>query len=102
MIRRLQNTLVATVATITLCACAVPEPQPQPQPQPQPALPVAVVDPPQVVVVPPAQPVAARLRLHGVIKMLETQGIRPEIVVGTSAASVVGALYAGGYRGFEL
>ena len=96
MIRRLQNTLVATVATITLCACAVPEPQPQP------ALPVAVVDPPQVVVVPPAQPVAARLRLHGVIKMLETQGIRPEIVVGTSAASVVGALYAGGYRGFEL
>lgn len=98
MIRRLQNTLVATVATITLCACAVPEPQPQPQP----ALPVAVVDPPQVVVVPPAPPVAARLRLHGVIKMLETQGIRPEIVVGTSAASVVGALYAGGYRGFEL
>ena len=96
MIRRLQNTLVATVATITLCACAVPEPQPQP------ALPVAVVDPPQVVVVPPAPPVAARLRLHGVIKMLETQGIRPEIVVGTSAASVVGALYAGGYRGFEL
>ena len=98
MIRRLQNTLVATVATITLCACAVPEPQPQPRP----ALPVAVVDPPQVVVVPPAPPVAARLRLHGVIKMLETQGIRPEIVVGTSAASVVGALYAGGYRGFEL
>lgn len=38
----------------------------------------------------------------GVIKTLEAQGIVPDIVVGTSAGSVVGALYAGGYSGFEL
>lgn len=38
----------------------------------------------------------------GVIKMLEAQGIMPDIVVGTSAGSVVGALYAGGYSGFGL
>lgn len=38
----------------------------------------------------------------GVIKALEAQGIRPQLVVGTSAGSVVGALYAGGYSGFEL
>lgn len=38
----------------------------------------------------------------GVIKTLEAQGIVPDIVVGTSAGSVVGALYAGGYGGFEL
>jgi NTE family protein len=46
---------------------------------------------------------AARGFAHiGVIKALEAQGIVPEIVVGTSAGSVVGALYAGGYSGFEL
>jgi len=38
----------------------------------------------------------------GVIKVLEAQGIVPDIVVGTSAGSVVGALYAAGYTGFEL
>lgn len=38
----------------------------------------------------------------GVIKTLEAHGIVPDMVVGTSAGSVVGALYAGGYTGFEL
>ncbi|MEN3276426.1 MAG: hypothetical protein V7631_2216 [Massilia sp.] len=46
---------------------------------------------------------AARGFAHiGVIKALEAQGIIPEIVVGTSAGSVVGALYASGYNGFTL
>jgi NTE family protein len=38
----------------------------------------------------------------GVIKVLEAQGIVPDMIVGTSAGSVVGALYAAGYTGFEL
>lgn len=38
----------------------------------------------------------------GVIKTLEAHGIVPDMVVGTSVGSVVGALYAGGYSGFEL
>lgn len=38
----------------------------------------------------------------GVIKALEAHGIFPDMVVGTSAGSVVAALYAGGYDGFEL
>jgi len=38
----------------------------------------------------------------GVIKVLEANGIVPDLVVGTSAGSVVGALYAGGYGGYEL
>jgi len=38
----------------------------------------------------------------GVIKVLEANGIAPDIVVGTSAGSVVGALYAAGYSGFSL
>jgi NTE family protein len=46
---------------------------------------------------------AARGFAHiGVIKTLEAQGIVPDIVVGTSAGSVVGALYAGGFNGYEL
>ena len=46
---------------------------------------------------------AARGFAHvGVIKALEAQGIVPDIVVGTSAGSVVAALYAGGANGFEL
>ena len=46
---------------------------------------------------------AARGFAHvGVIKALEAQGIFPDIVVGTSAGAVVGALYASGLNGFEL
>jgi NTE family protein len=46
---------------------------------------------------------AARGFAHiGVIKALEAQGIVPDVVVGTSAGSVVGSLYASGYTGFAL
>lgn len=46
---------------------------------------------------------AARGFAHiGVIKALEAQNIVPDIIVGTSAGAVVGALYAAGYSGFEL
>lgn len=46
---------------------------------------------------------AARGFAHiGVIKALEAQGIMPDIVVGTSAGSLVGALYAAGNNGFAL
>jgi NTE family protein len=67
-----------------------------------------------VVVAPPAIPKklkiglalgggAARGFAHiGVIKALEAQGIYPDIVVGTSAGSVVGAMYAAGNSGFAL
>lgn len=46
---------------------------------------------------------AARGFAHiGVIKVLEAQGIHADIVVGTSAGAVVGALYASGHNGFEM
>ncbi|HEX5127599.1 MAG TPA: patatin-like phospholipase family protein, partial [Rhodocyclaceae bacterium] len=46
---------------------------------------------------------AARGFAHiGVIKALETNGIDPDIIVGTSAGSVVGALYAAGFGVFDL
>ncbi len=46
---------------------------------------------------------AARGFAHiGVIKALESQGIMADVVVGTSAGAVVGALYAAGNSGFAL
>jgi len=69
---------------------------------------------PTAVVTPPPAPRKIRIGLAlgggaargfahiGVIKALESQGIYPDIVVGTSAGSVVGALYAAGNNGFQL
>ncbi|HEV7777588.1 MAG TPA: patatin-like phospholipase family protein [Luteibacter sp.] len=63
---------------------------------------------------PPIVPVKVRIGLAlgggaakgfahiGVIKMLEASGIRPDVVSGTSAGSVVGALYASGMDAFQL
>lgn len=46
---------------------------------------------------------AARGFAHiGVIKALEAQGITVDVVAGTSAGSLVGALYAAGNNGFAL
>jgi NTE family protein len=46
---------------------------------------------------------AARAFAHvGVIDILERNGIRPDLVVGTSAGSLVGALYASGMNAAEL
>lgn len=46
---------------------------------------------------------AARGFAHiGVIKMLEAQGIVPDLIVGTSAGAVVGALYAGGHDPYAM
>src|SRR3954468_2183943 len=38
----------------------------------------------------------------GVIKVLDSLGIHPDFVVGTSIGSIVGALYASGYNGREI
>ena len=38
----------------------------------------------------------------GVIKVLEANGLKPDIIVGTSAGSIVGALYASGLTAAEL
>ena len=80
------------------------------------AAPTVSVAPQQTAVAPPPAPVPRKIKIAlalgggaargfahiGVIKALETQGIYPDIIVGTSAGSVVGALYASGSTGFEL
>lgn len=90
--RRLTLLLLAAL----LAACAAPPPAPSiptPAPLPKPPLKIALA----------LGGGAARGFAHiGVIKALEAQGIVPDMVVGTSAGSVVGALYASGMSGFEL
>jgi len=75
--------------------------------KPAPAAPPAVVAPPE----PPPPPRialalgggAARGFAHiGVIKVLESHGLKVDLVVGTSAGSVAGALYSAGFTGFDL
>jgi NTE family protein len=90
-----------------LAACQTP-PQPPPTASPVVASPVL----PLVEVKPPLRPPriglalgggAARGFAHiGVIQVLEEAGIRPDLVVGTSAGSLVAALYASGKNGAEL
>ena len=38
----------------------------------------------------------------GVLKVLEEQGVKPDIIIGSSVGALVGVLYAGGYSAAEL
>lgn len=84
--------------------------------QTAPVAPPVVVAPPELPPAPPAPPPtrppriglalgggAARGFAHiGVIQVLEELGIKPQLVVGTSAGSLVAALWASGRTGAEL
>ncbi|HSN80804.1 MAG TPA: patatin-like phospholipase family protein, partial [Rhodoferax sp.] len=89
------GTLLAVVFAVAGCGSAPPAPRPTPAitttPKPKPVIALALGGG------------AAKGFAHiGVIKALEAQGIVPDIVIGTSAGSLVGALYASGKSGFEL
>ena len=90
--------LLVLVAVLSGCATA-PPPVP-----PAPAVTVVQPKPPRPLKIGLALGGgAARGFAHiGVIKALEAQGIVPDIVVGTSAGSLVGALYAAGNNSFAL
>lgn len=118
--------LFAPLAALLLAACSTIPKQPDIAPPVAPPAEPAVIEP--AVAAPPVEPAvtappvaappavrpppkialalgggAARGFAHiGVIKALEAQGISADIVVGTSAGSVVGALYAAGHNGFEI
>lgn len=96
----MKNLAIALLLLLGTTACTTPQ---------QPPAPPSTPDVPPVVERPPARIAlalgggAARGFAHiGVIKALEAQGISADIVVGTSAGSVVGALYASGLNGFQI
>ncbi|MDR3453137.1 MAG: patatin-like phospholipase family protein [Rhodoferax sp.] len=89
-------------ASLFLAGCAT---RPVPVPAPPVAPPVAVQPtpkrPPRIALVLGGG--AARGFAHvGVIQVLEEAGIKPDLVVGTSAGSLVAALYASGKNGAQL
>jgi NTE family protein len=88
---------------LLLAACAtspVVEPEPTVEIEPPLVEPIVVQEPTIALVLGGG---AGKGFAHvGVIKALEAHGIVPDMVVGTSAGSVVAALYASGYDGFEL
>jgi NTE family protein len=88
--------LAATVILLAGCASAPPPPE-------APALPPVAVPkvPPKIGLALGGG--AARGFAHvGVIQVLEEAGIKPDLVVGTSAGSLVAALYASGRNGQQL
>jgi NTE family protein len=95
-----RRTALFALAGLLLAGCGS---EPKVQPAPVAAVPIPPPAPRKVRIALVLGGGAARGFAHiGVIKALEAQGIVPDIVVGTSAGSVVGALYASGYNGFQL
>ena len=103
--RRRWLQLAMAAASVAMAGC-------QTAPQlPPPAVPV---EPPPAAAPPPPPPKPPRIGLAlgggaargfahiGVIQALEESGLRPDLVVGTSAGSLVAALYASGKRPAEL
>jgi NTE family protein len=88
--------------TVWLAGCqTTPAPPPAPVPPLPPAAPARELKPPKVGLALGGG--AARGFAHiGVIQVLEEAGIRPDLVVGTSAGSLVAAMYAAGKSGAEL
>jgi NTE family protein len=90
----------ALALSLLLAACAV-APTPAPVLEPAPVLAPIPKKPPRIGLALGGG--AARGFAHiGVIQVLEEAGIRPNLVVGTSAGSVVAALYASGKNGAQL
>jgi len=95
--------IASALAALAGCQTVPPPAAPAPASPPPPPAP-----PPPVPKRPPRLGLAlgggaARGFAHiGVIQVLEEAGIRPDLVVGTSAGSLVAALYAHGKTGTEL
>lgn len=96
--RTLLRTASLAAALCALAACTTLEHPPAPVA----ATPAAGALPPPRLVLALGGGAARGFAHVGVIKTLESHGIVPDMVVGTSAGAVVGALYAAGYSGYEL
>lgn len=84
----MKKLLLPLICLLSACASAPPTPAPQPR---EPVIALALGGG------------GAKGFAHiGALKVLESHGIRPKIVTGTSAGSFVGALYASGMSPFSL
>jgi NTE family protein len=92
----------ALLASLVGCASAPPAPPVAPDPMATPPLPPMVVKPPPKIGLALGGGAARGFAHVGVIQVLEENGIRPALVTGTSAGSLVAALYASGKNGAQL
>lgn len=93
--------LILAVALLAGCSTTPPPPPDPPVVVPVPAPPEAATRAPRLGLALGGG--AARGFAHvGVIQVLEQNGIRPDLVVGTSAGSLVAALYASGKSAAQL
>ncbi len=104
-----RRTFSLAAASAVLSACALPGNKPEPAVSTRDT---SAATPPLPPVDKPRRPLRVGLALGGgaargfahigVIKALEARNIQVDLVCGTSAGSVVGALYASGMNGFAL
>jgi NTE family protein len=93
--------MAPAVIALALAGCAGAPPMPEHPPRAEPLVPIAGTGRPVIAFVLGGG--GARGFAHtGALKVLDQAGIRADLVVGTSAGSLVGALYAGGIRGDAL
>lgn len=102
LISRRARRWAAAGAAVLLAACQTPPAPPQaPVPPPPETMPVLPPRPPRLGLALGGG--AARGFAHiGVIQVLEEHGLKPDLVVGTSAGSLVATLYAAGRSPAEL
>jgi len=92
---------VVVAIDLAIAGCASPPLAPEHPPRAEPLVLTRKADRPLIAFVLGGG--GARGFAHtGVLKVLDDAGIRADLVVGTSAGSLVGALYAGGIRNNEL
>jgi len=115
-IRRLRAVFVAAALCLLAACQTAPVAPPVVPVEPPPAVPTQPPAPPEppAVAAPKSPPKLPRIGLAlgggaargfahiGVIQVLEESGIRPDLVAGTSAGSLVAALYASGKTGAEM
>ena len=93
--------------TDSAAQAAAPLTPPSPDP-PAPTATISAAPPDSAPVRPPrwalvlSGGMARGLAQIGVIQALDTQGIRPDLIVGSSIGGLVGALYASGFSGVEI
>src|SRR3979409_2502965 len=91
----------ALALSLEIASCASLPPTPEHPPRAEPLVLIRKADRPLIAFVLGGG--GARGFAHaGVLKVLDDAGIRADLVVGTSAGSLVGGLYAGGIRNAEL
>ncbi|MCW7541587.1 patatin-like phospholipase family protein [Aquabacterium sp. A7-Y] len=113
---RLARRVLVVLAATALAACQTPPPAPPDEPPPitPPLAPIEPVPPPAPAAVHKPSPKPPRIGLAlgggaargfahiGVLQVLEENGIKPDLVAGTSAGSLVAALYAAGKTPSQL